>query len=80
MKIKGTIGYDREIDRYVIYDNLGNTMELHCGSCLEICIGNCWIDTSIEMRWCAGKGEWYLTTAGLSIEQIAHDGCTAKIE
>lgn len=51
MKIKGTIGYDREIDRYVIYDNLGNTRELHCGSCLEICIGNCWIDTSIEMRW-----------------------------
>lgn len=37
--IKGTIGYDRDIRRYVIYGNDGRERELHCGDYFEVWLG-----------------------------------------
>lgn len=63
--IKGTIGYDRDIRRYVIYGNDGRERELHCGDYFEVWLGlgtaSAWIGTTIEMMHNNGVGEWYLT-------------------
>ena len=35
MKIKGLLGYEKQVDRYVIYGDDGRRSELHCGDYFE---------------------------------------------
>lgn len=78
--IKGNIGYDKDIERYVIYGNDGRERELHCGDYFEVYLGlgaaSAWIGTTIEMRRNNGVGEWYLTVKGLDIKAML--GCEAR--
>lgn len=61
--------YDCEIDRYVIQGE-GGERELHCGDVFEVLVSDCWIRTSIEMKWFNGIEKYYLTTDALSLENI----------
>lgn len=61
--------YNSSIERYVIQGK-NYEYELHCGNYFEVLIGDYWIGTTIEMKWANGSGEYYLTTAGLSLAEI----------
>lgn len=78
--IKGNIGYDKSIERYVIYGDDGRERELHCGDYIEIWLGlgaaSAWIGTTIEMMHNRGVGEWYCTAKGLDIASLI--GCEAR--
>lgn len=69
--------YNANIERYVIVGK-NYEYELHCGDCFEVLIADHWIRTSIEMKWMNGSGEYYLTTAGLSLAGIVSHGLPVR--
>lgn len=70
MKIKGLLGYEKQIDRYVIYGDDGRRSELHCGDYFECEIGSHWIGTTIEMQHNNGQHRYFLTQGGLGLAEI----------
>lgn len=69
--------YNANIERYVIKGK-NYEHELHCGDYFEVLIGEYWIRTTIEMKWMNGSGEYYLTTAGLSLTEIVSHGLPVR--
>lgn len=71
MKIKGLLGYEKQVDRYVIYGDDGRRSELHCGDYFEAKIGPHWIGTTIEMQWYDdGRHKYFLTQGGLGLAEL----------
>ena len=71
MQIKGLLGYEKQVDRYVIYGDDGRRSELHCGDYFECKISSHWIGTTIEMQWYDdGKHRYFLTQGGLGLAEI----------
>jgi hypothetical protein len=72
--IEGRLGYNCANDRYgLLESDLWVYDGFHCGDCLQILVDGEWIDTSMEMSWEGGKGEWYLTGTpfkGTNLEYI----------
>lgn len=69
--------YNPSIERYVIREK-NYVHELHCGDYFEVLIADHWIRTTIEMKWTNGSGEYYLTTAGLSLAEIVSHGLPVR--
>lgn len=69
--------YNPRIERYVIVGK-NYEHELHCGDYFEVLIADHWIRTTIEMKWTNGSGEYYLTTAGLSLAEIVSHGLPVR--
>ncbi|MGL4910820.1 MAG: DUF5348 domain-containing protein [Romboutsia sp.] len=68
----GKLGYNCENDRFGILNSmdLWETEGLHCGECLEVCIGDSWVEDRLEMTW---EGTWYLNDSkikGMALEGI----------
>lgn len=59
-KMQGRLGYNTEIGRYgLLVSDLWENSGFHCGECMEVLIGNQWVETRMEMDWSSG-GRWYL--------------------
>lgn len=69
--------YNPSIERYVIKGK-NYEYELHCGDWFKVLIGGHWVKTTIEMKWANGSGEYYLTTAGLSLAEIVSHGLPVR--
>ena len=71
MKGKGTLVYDRKSDRMDICFGQGDYYGgLHCGTPLEVQIGESWIPTRIEMG-----NNWYLV--GVKTSRL--DGLVVRV-
>lgn len=64
--IEGRLGYNDTNDRYgLLVSDLQENSGFHCGECLQVMVDGEWKDTSFEMSWKNGHGEWYLTDTEL---------------
>lgn len=71
--IEGRLGYNADNDRYgLLISDLWEHSGFHCGECLQVQINGEWIDTSFEMSWKNGYGEWYLTETKLRGDDIEY--------
>jgi hypothetical protein len=71
--IEGRLGYNSQNDRYgLLVSDLWEYSGFHCGECLQVQIDGEWVDTSMEMDWTTGRGEWYLTGTKIRGEEIEY--------
>ena len=76
---EGTLIYDRQSGRYDIrYRQGGYYGGLHCGTCLDVLVGDSWIPTSIEYSSCGAEG-WYLTGLRQHTDDPRLDGLNIRI-
>lgn len=78
MKILGTLKYEKNIDRYVIWNEDGQRSELHCGDGFDVQIKEYWIRTTIEMAHYPGGHEYFLTCPALGLKEIAKNGVLVR--
>lgn len=73
--IKGNVGYVASVDRYVIYGNYGDEVELHCGYGLDVLVNGEWVHTRIEMD---GKNEYYLVGCPVTLDDVVRYGLPVR--
>lgn len=57
-KVQGRLGYNTENNRYgLLVSDLWENNGFRCGECMEVLVGDQWIETRIEMD---NGGKWYL--------------------
>lgn len=78
MKILGTLKYEKNIDRYVIWNEDGQRSELHCGDCFDVEVDAFWITTTIEMDHYPGGHKYFLTTPAFGLKEIVENGVMVR--
>ena len=49
-KVQGRLGYNAENERYgLLVSDLWENSGFHCGECMEVLVGNQWVETRMEM-------------------------------